>query len=721
MNSKDPYRYFRIEARELLDEMSSAMLRLETDTAPGALVARLLRLAHTLKGAARVVRQVEIAGHAHAIEDALAPWRERAQPLPAEVLNPLLGRVDQMAALLARLDEAEPAQREGEQTEQASATAAASPAAKLPAAMAPGAAGATSQPGEDLRKSLRAGSSEALTAVLEGIACSHVRVASLREHLDATQRAAELVDMLLSQLGKGRHRAGLPRAPLAQDVAVAHDMAEELRSRIHQLDTALSRTTEQLDRDLRQTRDTAEQLQLVPARQLFPGLARTVWDVAQLQGKEASLACSGGDVRLEVDMLATLQPALLQLIRNAVAHGIEPPAQRQAAGKPAAGRVAIEVVREGSRVHFVCTDDGAGIDAEAVMRAASRQGLPAIDASQPDTAQLARLLLGGGLSTATSVTEASGRGIGLNVVKDVLDKLGGQVQLQTTPGQGTAWRLSFPMHRAVIAVLCVEADGVPAMLPLDAIVHTRRLPSTDLIAGSEGWTMVHDGQTIPFMSLHHALGRPASAQERPAWSTVIFREGARCAALGVDRLSGVAHIVMQPLPDLAPASPGIAGVTLDVAGRPQLVLDPGRLMAMALDARDAHAAQAAPERLPILVIDDSLTTRMLEQSILMSAGHRVHTANSAEEGLDKVRTQPYALLLVDVDMPGMDGFGLVQALRDDPALRHIPAILVTSRDAEQDMRRGREVGADGYIVKGDFAQGPFLSMVRQLIERGRPA
>src|SRR5690606_5558226 len=155
--------------------------------------------------------QVDIAGHAHAIEDALAPWRERTQPLPPEVLNPLLARVDEMGILLARLDEEAPSQGSGVQTEPGSAT----PAASL-AALNTVAAGAAMPSGEDLRKSLRAGSSEALTAVLEGIACSHVRVASLGEHLDATQRAAELADMLLSHLGKGRHRAGLPRATLGQ-------------------------------------------------------------------------------------------------------------------------------------------------------------------------------------------------------------------------------------------------------------------------------------------------------------------------------------------------------------------------------------------------------------------------------------------------------------------------------------------------------------------------
>jgi two-component system chemotaxis sensor kinase CheA len=197
------------------------------------------------------------------------------------------------------------------------------------------------------------------------------------------------------------------------------------------------------------------------------------------------------------------------------------------------------------------------------------------------------------------------------------------------------------------------------------------------------------------------------------WTTVIVQSGDGDVALGVDRLLGTSQVVMHPLPELSRASELIAGASLDVEGHPRLVLAPSGLM---------HAGVAPPPKaspapvLPVLIVDDSLTTRMLEQGILASAGYEAHIATSAEQGLEMAASRRYALFLVDVDMPGMDGFGFVRAIRADPALRHIPAILVTSRDAPEDRQRGREAGADHYIVKSEFSQGSFLNTVRRLIE-----
>jgi two-component system chemotaxis sensor kinase CheA len=316
------------------------------------------------------------------------------------------------------------------------------------------------------------------------------------------------------------------------------------------------------------------------------------------------------------------------------------------------------------------------------------------------------------------VSEVSGRGIGLNVVEEVRQRLEGEVLLQTEPGQGTTLSIKVPLSIASMPVLGMEAAGAFASVPLEAVRQTARLSARDVSFSSHGDTIVHEGLSIPFLRLSRALsrGQQAPADAGPAmWSVAIVDGNDGLVALGVDRLVGISNVVMRPLPELAPASEWVAGASVDVEGHPQLVLDPQGLLRSAL-AQGEQARPAVPARLPILVVDDSLTTRMLEQSILESAGYMVHTAASAEEGLGMARQQRYALFLVDVDMPGMDGFTLMETLQADPDLRQIPGILVTSRASPEDRQRGRQAGARDYIVKGEFAQAAFLDSVRKLIQ-----
>ena len=217
------------------------------------------------------------------------------------------------------------------------------------------------------------------------------------------------------------------------------------------------------------------------------------------------------------------------------------------------------------------------------------------------------------------------------------------------------------------------------------------------------------------MALSRLLDNAAPPSPRRHGSVVIVESAGALAAVGVDRLLAPARLVLRPLPELAPASPLVAGASLDVEGNPQLVLDAEALVLAAQHA-GAQTRPAEAARIPVLVVDDSLTTRMLEQSILESAGYAVHAATSGEEALEQARRQRYALFLVDVEMPGMDGFTFIERTRADPALRDVPAMLITSRSSAQDRQRGRDVGAQAYVVKSEFAQSAFLEQVRQLVQ-----
>jgi two-component system chemotaxis sensor kinase CheA len=679
----DPYKYFRPEARDLVDQFAKGILDLEKG-GNAAAVRQLLRLAHTLKGAARVVRQVEIAKGAHAIEDALSPFRDSTEGIAREQIDAVLQHVDEIAGRIAALAPIENAE------------------IQTPS---------KAELGEGPR-TIRTDLAEA-DAVLDGVAEAHALLNGLRGVAQGLEQVRHLTDRLAAQFPSsasaehGRQLAGGSNQRLA--------IAAELRRRFGAVERNLGSIVDQMDRELGQLREAAERLRLVSADNLFTALERTARDTGRALSKQVSFEAKGGDIRLDSHVLETVQGALIQIVRNAVAHGIETEAERTAAGKPPAGRVAVEIARRGRRIVFACRDDGRGVDLEAVRRVALQRGLIGPAIKELDAEAVVRMLLRGGISTSKTVTDISGRGIGLDVVREAVERLGGEVGFRTEPGVGASFELVIPPSLASMEALIVVAGegGNATAIPLDRVRGTLRVTAAEISCAAPGASILYEQQAIAFISLSTVLAGARWSAGRN-WTIVVVAGPDGTAAIGVERLLGTARIVVRPLPQRMTASPIVVGASLDADGTPQLVLDPDGLIAAARRG-DAGEAEVAPPRRLVLVVDDSLTTRMLEQSILESAGYEVDVALSGEEALGLVHARRYALILVDVEMPGMDGFTFIERLRGEAASRDIPAILVTSRAAPEDRKRGQEVGAQGYIVKSEFDQAELLTIIEPLM------
>jgi len=710
---KDPYRYFRIEAAELLQQMARTALDLEKDSAAdageagGAAVMRLLRLAHTLKGAARVVRQVEIADLAHGMEESLAGHRDGGQAVPRELVDRILAAVDAMAGKLAALPQVEDASTAmtAIATPAAPAAAAARSAQSSPAGAATDAKGASGKEHDNAGavRLARADIAE-VDVVLEGLG-------EIGNELEALQRIEQTLDKmraLSQQLARQQAQHGSRQSGVAAELLVLAGSAER----------GLAAGLGRVRRELGETRDAAQRLRLVPVTSIFTTLERTARDAAHHTGKLVQFHAGGGDVRIDGAVLDAVQSAMIQLVRNAIAHGIETPPQRRLAGKSETGNVHVEVTRRGYHAYFRCRDDGAGIDLDAVRRAVAGGNTVPHHLQAMGAHELIGLLLDGGVSTSAAVSEIAGRGIGLNLVRESLLEWNGDMHAETAPGQGTSFELRVPLSLAALQVLTIECGGQVAAVPLDAVRRTLRIARADILHTAGGDSIAHEGGHIPLLALNLGARRDAAAH---ALTAVVISNAAGHYAITVDRLLGMEQIVLRPLPALAPADPIVLGLCLDIEGNPRLVLDPEQLRDTRHDAV-LHAslqpispkAPKAPH--PILIVDDSLTTRMLECSILESAGFQVGMAASAEEGLDMAHRNKYSLFLVDVEMPGIDGFEFVARTRADPALCDTPCILVTSRNAPDDLQRGRACGASDYIVKGEFDQMRFLQRVTELVQ-----
>ena len=683
--AQDPYKYFRPEARDLVDQFAKGILDLEKGASEPATVQQLLRLAHTLKGAARIVKQAEIADRAHAIEGTLTPYRDSTAGIAREQIDTILGHLDEISSRIVTLVPGE-------------GTQIAMPGRPEPA---------------ESPRTIRTDIAEA-DAVLDGVAETHALLNGLRGVAQGVEQARHLADRLLAQFvpsgpaDHGRH----PVAASNQRFAIA----DELRRRFGGVERNLGSIVDQMDRELGQLREAAERLRLVSAGNLFTALERTARDTARALSKQVIFEGRGGDIRLDSHVLETVQGALVQIIRNAVAHGIEPEAERTHAGKPAAGLVSVTISRRGRQIVFECRDDGRGVDLDAVRRVAAQRGLTGPTAKELDAEELVRIMLRGGISTSKTVTDISGRGIGLDVVREAVERLGGEVVFRTDAGVGTSFELVIPPPLASIEALIVETGegGRAAAIPLDCVRSTLRVAAEDISRTATGTSILYEQKAIAFISLSTALAGARWAVGRN-WTAIVVAGAQGVAVIGVDRLLGTARIVVRPLPQRMTANPIVVGASLDADGNPQLVLDPDGLIAAAHRGDAGGEIGATAPRHPVLVVDDSLTTRMLEQSILESAGYEVDVGLSGEEALELVRCKRYALILVDVEMPGMDGFTFIEHLRADPSLRDIPAILVTSRAAPEDLRRGREVGAQGHIVKSEFDQAELLAIIKPLM------
>jgi two-component system chemotaxis sensor kinase CheA len=738
----DRYKYFRVEARELVEAMTTSTLAVEramaasgparapsdVDAAVRGAIAQVLRAAHTLKGAARVVKLNVIAAGAHALEEVWSPLRDAPSSVAASHIATSLRLIDDIAVVLGGLETGS-AQADDRARRQAPAP---EPNATTPNATAP------SEPSAglgDTFETVRVDIDE-MDRVLDRIGEAAVRVRALRRHMDAFESAGRGGRLLVNQLESHLRRPVDPapdegRRSGARTLGLAREMVDALDRGRRELVGAL----DEAEVEILQVRDAAERLRLLPARLAFEPLARAVRDASRASGKSVVLDAQDGDVRLDAQVIATVREAFTHVARNAVVHGIETPAERLVAGKTPEGRVTLRVERRGDRVAFVCEDDGRGLDVAAIARAATARGVT-LEGVTMTVEQAAELVLGGGFSTSDRVTDMSGRGIGLDAVRAAAAGLRGTLRLRSEPGRWTRVEMSVPVSLTSMSVLLVEllvpsvagggrephtpaaSDAGGAMIvavPLHAVERTLRVDEGAIVRTGARRSIVVDGGVLPCAPLQTVLRLPISPGTRGerARSAVVVRSEEGRAVLLVDRLLGAAEVVVRRLPRASVAEPTVLGASIDAAGDPQLVLDPAGLVAATTEARAAE--DVGVRRAPILVIDDSLTTRMLEKSILESAGYDVELAVSAEDGLARARAGLHSLFVVDVEMPGMNGYEFVRETKADPALRAVPSILVTSLEGPDDRRRGAEAGAAAYIAKGEFDQAALLRVIRELV------
>ena len=681
---------FASEARPRLARVTEMLMHLEREPGDAESIAGIFREVHTLKGTAGMVGLTIVSSACHRLEDLLHDARAGTITLSRPIVDNLVLACDALNDLV------ELGLRGGNDSEQREL------AGRIDAAVSRAVAG--DAPDMDDEVTVAVAVAVAAESIEDGVdesptdqqldareVVSAIDVAALVALAgDMGVRASRLDDIvrLVTEAAAAHARIGSS----GSGGAVAIASLAEYR--------ALSRSLAQLEAAAMRTR-------MLMISSLTERLARAVDNTADLTEKSVTWEIRGGDTELDRAVIESLADPLIHLVRNAVDHGIEPAEERISAGKPATGTVRLHAMPLGSEVVIAVSDDGRGINTDLLRQEGERLSMN-VGAMRPE--EIVNLIFRSGLSTSQFVSDVSGRGVGMDVVRTNVEQLRGRIEVDATPGKGTEFRLVMPVSLAVLPCVVVEVGEMVLAVPQHSI-----LAVVGRNAKRAG-TVTVGGRDVPVSSLATVLGIVGDA----TGETIVMAGVTRSYGFRVGRILGQREVVVKPLGAALPPVPSLIGGSIEADGSVLLVLDARALIDVAR-RRGAHAgserdkaATTARKGGHILVVDDAATVRELQRSILERGGYRVTTAADGAEALEIFEREAIDLVLTDVEMPRLDGFELTAAIR---RTSDTPVVILTSRASVEDRRRGVEVGANGYMTKQGFEEASLFQIVLRLLRR----
>jgi two-component system, chemotaxis family, sensor kinase CheA len=673
---------FKAESTEHLLRLDRLLRRLEEKPGDEAALADSLRVAHSLKGAARMVGVAGAEAVAHRLEDLLGAVRRGETTMTGSLVDRCFRALDAVHGFVRE--------------------AVSGKAARISVA--------------DVLAALESDAGEPDDAIDDTVfQVETIRVDPHRLDRLMTE-AGELVVARTRVLGR------LGELSQLVDDAERGGASVALRQRLGRLHDEMTDDVAQLEGVTARLEEGVSAIRLMPFSAVFDLFPRMVRDIARDRHRQARLEIQGSMVTADKRIVEELKDPLMHLMRNSIDHGIEPPDERVAAGKRPEAVLRVRAIQDGDHIIVSVSDDGRGLNPAAIRGTAVARGLiEAADAGAMSDADVHRLIFVQGFSTAAAVTELSGRGVGLDVVKRTVERLEGTVSVDSTPGRGSTFTLRLPVTLAATRVLVVAAAGELYALPLSSVVTTVRVEVGDVVTTNGEEFVQFDGRPVPLATLARILERPTSMIGHAPWTCVVVADGTNMAALRVTTLVDERELIVKPNGGLLKRVRNVFGATILPSGAVCHVLNASDLL-KSLHAHREAARTSVPRPTPkpasacvVLLAEDSITTRIWEQRLLESAGYEVVTAVDGQDALDKFGTRAFDAVVTDVQMPNLDGLGLVEAIRRDERHRSLPIVLVTSLDSEEDRRRGLEAGADAYLVKSTVDRQQLVDTLKRLI------
>lgn len=700
---------FRAEVDAQTTVLNQGLLALERDPTSRDRLDELMRAAHSLKGAARMIGYTAAVGVAHAMEDYFVAVQESRTVPTLDAVDALLHGSD----LLARLSQAsEMTIISGRVAEQAEIDALI-PRLEAAMAIAPSDPTASSLP-PSAALAMRLPSVDATTSSPDEPADRAVRVTA-----DNLNRMLGLAGELLV----ASRWLTTFTSTTSRDVrnGVTPEMAAQAMTALESFELRISGISRQLYDEVLASR-------MRPFSDGIQGLPRMVRDVARSLGKDVQLQLLGERTTVDRDILQKLDAPLGHLLRNAVDHGIESPDERIARGKPAHGTIQVEARHRGGLLVITVTDDGRGVDPESIRAKVIERHLTDPDvATRLSESELLEFLFLPGFSTRREVTDISGRGVGLDAVKTMLKDVGGTIEVASHPGAGMRFQMLLPLTLSVARVLLASVADEPYAIPLARVVRVLMLVPDDISAVEGREQFLLEGEPVSLVALRDLLDIGGTTPARARFPVVVVGDRTLRYGLVIDEFLGEREVVVRPLDPRLGKVRDVSAAALMPDGSPALILDiddvirsvdtllsGGRVGTLRSGAQSA-ATQATRARPRVLVVDDSLTVRETERKLLEGAGYLVDVAVDGMDGWNAVRVGQYALIITDVDMPRLDGIELTKLIRGDARLRNMPVMIMSYKDREEDRMRGLDAGADYYLTKASFHDDTLLRAVADLV------
>lgn len=734
---------FRMECEEHLQCLDDGLLSLEQSPDDQTLLENIFRAAHSVKGAARMLGLNEIQSLAHILEDALGSIRKGSLSVNEEITADLYQK---LAAMRYWLEEAvseraagadalliSPAEPFREPEPVGAESAAVKPVAEaIPEAFEPvpksapellapvgkpEARVAKTQPSSFRIGTLRVDPQrlDALLTHAGELAVTNVHIARRLLELDELIDRCEDWTRTLNAMGLSVQDESLALAGLSQ----MQTNLTQLRSGLHEDSRRLGFVSEQLGNGIRTIR-------LLPFSTIFNQFPRLVHELAQTLHKEVELVLEGAEVVADKRVLEELKDPIMHLLRNAIHHGLEDTAQRLDSSKPGRGKIVVRASQSTDHIKLDVQDDGRGLDLAEIKRTALKQGLYTEEQlALMNDAQIQALILAPGFTTTRFITEISGRGVGLDVVRANVEKLKGNIQIYSIPGIGVTFRLQLPLTLATMRVQIVSVQARSYALPLETIQFSRRIKVSDLFTMEGRQTLSLEGQPVAVVYLGDLLElQNSTATQAEVMYGTFLRVENELFGLIVDELLDETEVMLKAQSKLLKRVRNVSATTILVSGEVCPVLNPSDLLKSMRKqylqgasgvVQSAITVADNNRKKTLLLAEDSITTRTQEKRILESAGYDVVTAVDGIDAYNKFQRGQFDGVVSDVEMPNMNGLALTEAIRKDRQHADIPIILVTSLSSEADQRRGLDAGANAYLVKSAFDQKVLLDCLARLV------
>lgn len=741
------------EARERIGRINGAMVYLEKNPGDAKLEGDILREAHTLKGASKMMGFAKISALAHQFEEALTRRKERKVAANQDLTDALFLTLDTISRLVASLSDSNreaidvddvldrlrvaqvPAEESAPKSPQAAAPPPPKPAGP-PAAPPP--AAASPAPRYDARPPEVSDSGqggirvepeklEQLSTLVTNVVGHHLRQVELQEKIgELGRRYRRMASALTAAILDGASQGMVSEAFLSRLGALYGDgrnVFQEMDGQIAELKRKESELSGALSHTLEDIRSELLSVRMVPLAPIFESFQRSVRDLARELGKDVELVIRGGKTEIDRKVADSLSEPLVHLLRNAVDHGVELPDQRKLAKKGAKGRITISATPKKGRVVIEVEDDGRGIDLQEIRETAIRKGLITEKAAfRLDDREILSFIFRTGFSTAKTMTDISGRGIGMDVVRMAAEKFNGTVEVFSTLGQGTRVVLELPLSMAVSRILLFEVADQYFGLPIVYSEGVVRIPDSGISTVEGKRTFRYGDSAVPVVWLSSllGLGKPKAAGEHLA---ILIRHSQRRMAIVIDRVEGECEVVVRDLGKFLGKIQLFMGSTILGTGDVALLLDVYDLLTavrMRPEGAPPEATRAGDRKGggSVLVVDDSLLSREMQARVLVAAGFTVETASGAEAAIERLGREPFDLVVAEAHMEGVDGIELATRIRKDGARKSIPVVLVLSRDREADRIRAMAAGVQECVEKESFSAGTVVPLIDRLLAKG---